>query len=398
MALVSSCSLLSVKQEVKDLSAHGLITVQVTPIVESAPMYALAWTKTASGTNEMIGFQPVGEHGLALFLLRQNRTYNLGAFTDLNRNGAYDEGEPVAYVKNLRPTSLADDSPRSKPVPLHLSPTNGLPPGQSATLPRENPDLGDALPVVLGEIANLDDPKFSAEVGEMGMWKPYNFILRYGFGIYFLELLQSPQTASAVHQWYFRFTPGLAARDGKARSEKISGLVCLLSKRHPAGQDGQRTGDRAAALETAAWLRPDGHRGAQHGRPGIARSDSAGRGKGGYEFHPGVFHSLDPVGGTGIGDTGGRASGLSRTVLAGHAPDSAYLREIISHPLPPGTRHDLMFSYQSSGGLGLPADNDGVVGVASELSLPVQEQAATVFGLHLDRHGDSQIPHYFAPN
>ena len=66
------------------------------------------------------------------------------------------------------------------------------------------------------------------------------------------------------------------------------------------------------------------------------------------------------------------------------APDSAYLREIISHPLPPGTRHDLMFSYQSSGGLGLPADNDGVVSVASELYIPVQETAATVFGLHLN--------------
>ena len=71
------------------------------------------------------------------------------------------------------------------------------------------------------------------------------------------------------------------------------------------------------------------------------------------------------------------------------APGSDYLREILSQPLPPGTRHDLMFSFQHSGRIGLPPDNDGVVGVASELFEPVQSQAASVVGLHL---GHMEIP------
>jgi Putative serine esterase (DUF676) len=383
-ALVSSCSFLGVKQEVKELSVHGLITVQVTPVVESAPTYALAWTEVASGTNEMIGFQPVGTNGLAVFLLRQDRSYNLGAFTDLNHNGAYDGGEPVAYVKNVRPASLVDDGPQSKPVPLHLSPTNGLPPGQSAALPRENPDLGDALPVVLGEIANLDDTKFSAEVGEMGMWKPYNFIIQYGFGIYFLEpydrhklpvlfingISGSPQDWRPVmekldrkkYQVWFVYYPSGIRLDKTANG--LATALLLLKQRHGF--------DRMAVVA--------------HSMGGLVSRGAIQRAvkQAGTNFIPEFFTASTPWDGQ-----------ASATLAVEHldypvpswrdmAPGSAYLREIMSHPLPPGTRHDLMFSYQSSGGLGLPADNDSVVGVASELFIPVQEQAATVFGLHLD--------------
>jgi pimeloyl-ACP methyl ester carboxylesterase len=61
---------------------------------------------------------------------------------------------------------------------------------------------------------------------------------------------------------------------------------------------------------------------------------------------------------------------------------SSYLKEILSHPLPAGTRYDLIFGYKSSGGFGLPDENDGVVSLQSELVPQVQEEAASVFGLH----------------
>ena len=65
-------------------------------------------------------------------------------------------------------------------------------------------------------------------------------------------------------------------------------------------------------------------------------------------------------------------------------PGSPYLKEILSKPLPVGTRYDLIFSYKSSGGFGLPDENDGVVSVQSQLLPQVQEEAASVFGLHED--------------
>jgi len=69
------------------------------------------------------------------------------------------------------------------------------------------------------------------------------------------------------------------------------------------------------------------------------------------------------------------------------APGSEYLKEIFSKPLPTGTRHDMLFSYKSSGGFGLPDENDGVVAVQSELLPEVQEQAASVLGLYESHMG-----------
>jgi len=74
------------------------------------------------------------------------------------------------------------------------------------------------------------------------------------------------------------------------------------------------------------------------------------------------------------------------------APGSKYLMEIFAKPLPAGTRHDLIFSYKSSGGFGLPDENDGVVAVPSELKPEVQEKAASVLGVYEDHMGVLNSP------
>jgi hypothetical protein len=74
------------------------------------------------------------------------------------------------------------------------------------------------------------------------------------------------------------------------------------------------------------------------------------------------------------------------------APGSDYLKAIISEPLPAGTRHDLIFSYKSSGSFGLPDENDGVVSVPSQLLPQVQEAAASVLGVFEDHMGILNSP------
>jgi hypothetical protein len=66
------------------------------------------------------------------------------------------------------------------------------------------------------------------------------------------------------------------------------------------------------------------------------------------------------------------------------APGSAYLKEIVSKPLPVGKQYDLIFSYKSSSAMGLPDENDGVVSLKSELLPQVQEEAVSVLGLDED--------------
>jgi len=387
--MLASCSLLGVKKEVKQLAAHGDITARVIYGETSAHIYALAWTSAAKGTSEMIGFQPVGPDGTSMFLLLQTHTYNIGAFADLNDNGAYDGGEPVAYVENLRPTPLGDGAARSQPVQLRLSPTNGLPPGQTAVLPQENPELGDALPVALGEIANLDDPKFSSEVGEMGMWKPFQFILQHGFGVYFLEpydprrlpvlfvngISGSPQDWRTAmekldrrkYQAWFLYYPSGVRLDKAANG--LAMAMLLLKQRHGF--------DRLAVVAHSM--------GGLISRGAIQRAVT----QAGTNFIPEFFTVSTPWNGQESAALAVEHLDYPVPSWRDMAPGSDYLREILSQPLPSGTRHDLMFSFQSSGGIGLPPDNDGVVGVASELFEPVQTQAASVFGLHL---GHMEIP------
>ena len=60
------------------------------------------------------GFQRVRPDGLASFSLLADRTYRVGAFTDENGNHAYDAGEPLAFLKDVKPLLLDDPNVQPK--------------------------------------------------------------------------------------------------------------------------------------------------------------------------------------------------------------------------------------------------------------------------------------------
>ena len=71
---------------------------------------------------------------------------------------------------------------------------------------------------------------------------------------------------------------------------------------------------------------------------------------------------------------------------------SPYQKSLVSQPWPKSIRYDLIFSYKSSGGFGLPDENDGVVSLESQLLLPIQERASSILGLRLDHTGILSSP------
>lgn len=390
--LTSSCALLGVKHQVKEINAHGVIALELTGLSTAATNYALALTPLTKGTNVMVGFQTVGTDGLAVFLLRQKRTFDVGAFTDLNGNGKYDGGEPAAIRRNIQPTSLADTSVRAEPVQLRLSVTNGLPRGQSLALPREDPELGDSLSIALGEIADLNNPKFSSEVGEMGMWKPFEFVQRYGFGVYFMEpydpnrtpvlfvygISGSPQDWRSIlekidrrkHQlWFFQYPSGI--RLDKA-ANGLSSALLLLKQEHGFNH-----------IDVVAHSM-----GGLVSRGAIQRTISLT----GTNFIPHFVTISTPWGGHQAAELAVKHLDFPVPSWRDMAPGSDYLKAILSKPLPLGTRHDMLFSYKSSGGFGLPDENDGVVSVPSELLPQVQDVAASVLGVYADHMGILNSP------
>lgn len=390
--LTASCALLGLKENVKQIEAHGVIAVQVTMPPATAPTYALALT-AAKGTNEMIGFQQVADGGMAVFLLQQDRDYAVGAFTDLNGNQQYDGGEPVDLIRNIRPTPLRDKT-RTEGLRLRLSATNGLPRGQSFALPAENPDLGEALPVALGEVIKLEDPRFSAESGELGLWKPYEFLQRQGMGVYFLEPYQ-PEKIPVVfvygmagsfqdwkpllgaldrkkyQPWLFYYPSGLAL--DKSANALATGLT-VLQKRHGFPRLCVVAHSMGGLVSCGAIQR----------LPGVAD------GQGTFVTH---FVSISsPWGGHEAAAKGAEHLRYPAPSWKDMAVGSPYQKSLVSQPWPESTRYDLIFSYKSSGGFGLPDENDGVVSLESQLVIPIQKRASSVLGLHFDHTGILSSP------
>ncbi|HEX5220947.1 MAG TPA: alpha/beta fold hydrolase [Verrucomicrobiae bacterium] len=371
----------------KEINSHGVIAVEVSNLSKTATNYALALSKDVKGTNEMVGFQVIGADGLAIFLLRENRTYALGAFSDLNGNGMYDSDEPAELKRDLKPTPLSDLKDRAKPVRLTLTLTNDLPRGPTTALPRENPELGEALPIALGEIADLDQPKFSSAAGEAGMWKPFEFMLHNGIGVYFLE----PYTPKKKPVIFVYGISGSAQDWRKIFATIDRDKYQLWLFQYPSGL---RLDKSANALSSALLLLKQHHKfetidvvahsmGGLVSRGAIQRTVSLT----GTNFIPHFVTISTPWGGHQAAELAVKHLNFPVPSWRDMAPDSDYLKEILSRPLPPGTRHDMLFSYKSSGGIGLPSENDGVVSVPSQLLPQVQDVAASVLGVYADHMG-----------
>jgi pimeloyl-ACP methyl ester carboxylesterase len=380
--VLCSCSLLRMRQSVKQYNASGVIAVKVTNPSSTATNYALALSRNRAGSNEMIGFQVVGPDGVALFLLHLGHTYSVAAFSDLNGNGTYDGNEPAQMVRNIRPTPFAEASNRAPIVTLTLTTKNDLPHGQNIALPRENPKLGEALPVSIGKIANLDDPKFSVDVGEMSMWQPYKFIEEEGFGIYFLE----PYSPSKIPV-LFVYGIGGSPQDWRTILQKMDRKKYQLwFYQYPTGFHVDKS---ANALANSLILLKQRH-GFEHmdvvahsmgglvARGAIQRTATLAK----TNFVAHFISISTPWGGHELAQSGVKYMRYPVPSWQDMVPGSPYQKEILSKPLPAGTRYDLIFSYKSSGGFGLPNENDGVVSVPSELVPQVQQEAASVFGLH----------------
>lgn len=383
LAAASSCAILGLKEQVAEIAAHGFLSVHVEAMAPAVPTYAVAWVTGADGKPETIGLQPVGEDGIASFLLLNHRRYSIGAWSDLDKDKVYDGGEPAASVSDVQPLPLDDTFDRSKLLPLKLATTNGLPAGQSFTVPDTESDMGDALAVHLGEVVKLDDPRFTAENGDMGMWRPFDFLQKLGVGLYFLQpydpdklpvifvygISGSPQDwrpmiealdTTKVQPWFFHYPGGMRAE--RSANGLVSAMLMLKQKY------------QFPKLAIVA-----------HSMGGVVTRGAIQRvvEQAGTNFVSTYVTISVPWGGHEAAAKGVQRLNYPVPSWRDMEPGSDYLRSLLSRPLPAGTKHDLIFGFKSSGGIGLPDDNDGTVGVGSQLVLQVQEAAHRVYGLPL---------------
>ncbi len=195
--LIPSCALLGVKKQRERVESLGRIrgSVRVEPASDSPIMVVLG--RASGGTNDIdpktgkrAGY--IVDHflleraGTFAFLVSPG-SFRLIAFEDRNANLTYDVGEPALVdqpVFDLAPGERLDDVELVIPQTSTLDKRYDIVALQ-ARAPTDQESLGRFT--VKGDVVKLDDPKFGAESGSLGMWRFADFLFEVGPGVYFLE-------------------------------------------------------------------------------------------------------------------------------------------------------------------------------------------------------------------
>jgi pimeloyl-ACP methyl ester carboxylesterase len=120
-------------------------------------------------------------------------TYGLGAFESLDDDLTYDAGEPGLGVNAEQPIRCAEGQtvsgielriPRDGHLRVEGSFDLASMQGRSAS-DQEQETLGRLL--VRGQVTGLDDPRFDRAHASSGLWRPLDFIVSTGAGVYFLQ-------------------------------------------------------------------------------------------------------------------------------------------------------------------------------------------------------------------
>ena len=120
-----------------------------------------------------------------LFVIEQG-DYRAALFHDRNKNLVIDSDEAVELLNDGRRLPFSEVTKRID-LDVHVPEGHALPEGY----PRNLAELPDSLEgdyhFAVGDVADLNDPRFSKATGRMGLWEPVRFLKENGVGIYMVK-------------------------------------------------------------------------------------------------------------------------------------------------------------------------------------------------------------------
>ncbi|HEX7811667.1 MAG TPA: alpha/beta fold hydrolase [Burkholderiales bacterium] len=322
-------------------------------------------------------------------------TYGILAFEDANANLRYESGEP--FLRGDPAKLIACKAGETFADIALVIPADGRPREEgdidvTALQARPASDqmqatLGEVTAV--GEIASLDDPRFTDEVGVMGLWRPFDFLFEYRPGIYLLEPYD-PQKIPVL------FVHGITGHPANFRSivghldrSRYQPLLYFYPSGGHLGLIADHLAQTMMKLEARYGFRK--FYVVAHSMGGLTARGFILRHK---SLAPRVeiplFISLStPWAGHKGASYGVEMSPAVVRVWYDMAPGSEYLHSLYySDPqtrkvrvtLAPGTAHHLLFSFKSSSTVAIGEANDDTVTVSSELLWDAQRDAVRVYG------------------
>ncbi len=386
---LSGCALLDLRTDVQKQEDHGAVALQVSGCSQGVRSYAMALALSGG----VVSCQEVPTDGLVAFLLPKGKTYNVAGFSDRNSNRRFDPGEPSGWLPGQTPRVLSDASAIGAPQPLALS-TSGTGVPDGLKIPAGNsPDPG-AISVNLGQVTTLGDPRFSVANGTLGFWQPYEFLTKLGWGVYFLQ----PYDAKKIP---VIFVYGI---DGSPQDWRS--VIASLDRtrfqpwifHYPSGMRLAKSANglsHAMQVLRAKYGFPKAYVVA-HSMGGLVARGAVKQAirESGTNFIPTFLTLCTPWAGDAAADSGVKHLRYPVPAWIDMQPGSMYLKGLFATGLPSGTRHFLIFDFQTKTAPWLKPDNDSVVQVASELFPPAQAAAVAMFGFpyaHVETLGKADV-------
>jgi len=375
--LLDGCALWKLKKDVARLEGLVLIGGHVSRAHEDdAPIVVVLSTSSPAKVADSFVLERSGPY----FFVVPEGTYRIAAFVDRNHDFIYQpDVEPAAYYGAPTDVRVAAGAPISR-LDVHI----GSEPRVRLDFPISVGDLGKRgtreLPTIqLGDIVTLDDSRFSAQNGKLGLWQPVEFLFDVGAGFYFLQ----PFDPAKVPVLFVHGAGG-TPRDWRYLIEhldrtKFQPWVLY----YPSGVDLD-----LAARGTARWMNTLAVRYkfqrviiVAHSMGGlVSRATINAMTAGGNGGTLALFISIStPWNGYAAAASGVEHSPVVMPMWTDMAPGSPFLEGMFGTSLPPQCPYYLLFSYAGHSLL-LDQANDGVVALSSELALPAQRAAKQVYG------------------
>ena len=311
-----------------------------------------------------------------------------------NSNLRYDSKEPLIRPMG-QPTHVLSWGDSIDGIELMIEPGSGVTMPTSfdvaeaadQTAAREHVVTMRAL-IVRGEVASLDDPRFTPENGSKGLWRPVDFMEDVRPGVFFLQEYRDDRIP-------ILFVHGVGGHPGE-----FSFLIEQLDQSrfqpwvffYPSGLSLHGIGSALASLITDLQLRRGfdqigvvGHSmGGLVSRSFILQLEEMRR----HDLVPLFISISTPFGGyaaaqAGADRIGNLPSGVSIPAsFLDMAPKSEFFRDLfyvseefgIPCLLPPGMSHHLIFGYKRQN-LRAGSSSDGTIDLASQLRVEAQAQA-----------------------
>ncbi len=368
----SGCSLLEISRQSEGVNKAGAISGHVD--IESgsdAPVTVLLFTKQGFAPQLVRKYVLQGAGEFRFYA--QEGSYYVAAFQDTNRDNLYQQTEPA---------SLYGGDDLFSASPLVLAPSGHLqldrlilkgPIGRKIN--RDNISF-EIEQDHTGEIAALDDPRFSREIGSLGLWKPISFIEQVGIGLY---MLSAPK-AKRIPVIFIHGAGGTPLEFAELAESLDSERFQPWVLHYPSGLRLEIVSDYLVKSinQLESQFRFDSFYLIGHSMGGLVMRSTVKKYRQ-SEHHPTIGLSMtinSPMDGMASAEFGARSSPIVIPSWWDIAQNSEFLRVIRDWPWPEEIPYHLVFSYQAGD------SDDGVVDLKSQIPLSLQSEATRLYGFN----------------